>query len=166
MGTLTHQGEIPCLWPVRIKTPFNPFKIPTFRCSTPLEDPSGSSRICPTDDSHLIICIIPTNGWSYRWLNMMGPISLYVFSTHVSLYGNNLYTMPKDPTTRLYLPCMGRAALRSWSLNSKSSLQGKLLGADTRYKPLIIRMYGRKSKKKTTQSVALWMEPVSYRAWD
>ena len=32
-------------------------------------------------------------------------------------------------------------------------------GADTRYKPPIIHMYGRKNKKKMAQPVALWMEP-------
>ena len=36
---------------------------------------------------------------------------------------------------------------------------------DTRYKPLIIHMYRRKSKKKTAQPVALWIEPASHWAW-
>ena len=36
-----------------------------------------------------------------------------------------------------------------------------LSGADTRFKPPIICMYGRKSKKKTAQPMTLWMEPVS-----
>ena len=56
---LTNQG------PVGMNSPFNPFKIPTFWCSTPLEDPLDSSHICSIDDSHLVICI-PTNGWPYR----------------------------------------------------------------------------------------------------
>ena len=37
-------------------------------------------------------------------------------------------------------------------------------GADMRYKPPIICMYGRKRKKKTAQLVALWMKPISYWA--
>ena len=45
----------------------------------------------------------------------------------------------------------------TWS----SSLE---VGVDTRYKPPIIRMYGRKSKKKTAQPVALWIEPIGYWA--
>ena len=56
---LTNQGSI------GMNSPFNPFKIPTFWCSTPLEDPLDSSHICSIDDSHLVICI-PTNGWPYR----------------------------------------------------------------------------------------------------
>ena len=47
------------------------------------------------------------------------------------------------------------------STGSSSSHPGGV-GADTRYKPPIIRMYGRKSKKKTVQPVALWMKPISY----
>ena len=46
------------------------------------------------------------------------------------------------------------------SMGSGSSHPGEV-GANTRYKPPIIRMYGRKNKKKTVQPVALWMEPVS-----
>ena len=42
------------------------------------------------------------------------------------------------------------------------SFLGKMVR--TRYKPPIIRMYGRKRKKKTAQPVALWMEPISYWA--
>ena len=38
------------------------------------------------------------------------------------------------------------------------------VGADMRYKPPITRTYRRKSKKKTAQPVALWMEPISYWA--
>ena len=37
-------------------------------------------------------------------------------------------------------------------------------GADTRYKPPITHTYRRKSKKKTAQPVALWMEHTSYWA--
>ena len=40
----------------------------------------------------------------------------------------------------------------------------RAFGADTRYKPPIIHMYGRRSKKKTAQPGALWMKPVSYWA--
>ena len=39
-------------------------------------------------------------------------------------------------------------------------------GADTRYKPPITHTYRRKSKKKTAQPVALWMEHTSYWAWN
>ena len=46
--------------------------------------------------------------------------------------------------------------------SSSSHLRG--VGADMRYRPPIIRMYGRKSKTKTAQPVALWMEPTSYWA--
>nr|XP_023920440.1 uncharacterized protein LOC112031970 [Quercus suber] len=49
------------------------------------------------------------------------------------------------------------------STGSSSSHPGGV-GADTRYKPLIICMYGRKRKKKMAQPVALWMEPISYWA--
>ena len=45
-----------------------------------------------------------------------------------------------------------------------SSYHPVRVGADIRYKPLIIRMYGRKSKKKMTQPAALWMKPISYWA--
>ena len=40
----------------------------------------------------------------------------------------------------------------------------RAFGVDTRYKPPIIHMYGRRSKKKTAQPGALWMKPVSYWA--
>ena len=36
-----------------------------------------------------------------------------------------------------------------------------LSGVDTRFKPPIICMYRRKSKKKIAQPMTLWMEPVS-----
>ena len=49
------------------------------------------------------------------------------------------------------------------STGSSSSHPGGI-DVDMRYKPSIIRMYGRKSKKKTAQPVALWMEPISYWA--
>ena len=42
-----------------------------------------------------------------------------------------------------------------------SSSHPRGVGADTRYKPSIIHINGRKSKKKTVQPVVLWMEPVS-----
>ena len=42
-----------------------------------------------------------------------------------------------------------------------SSSHPRGVGADKRYKPSIIHINGRKSKKKTVQLVALWMEPVS-----
>ena len=48
----------------------------------------------------------------------------------MSLYENNLHATFKNPTTRLYLfrmGPMGREALRSRNLNSKPSLQEKLL---------------------------------------
>ena len=40
----------------------------------------------------------------------------------------------------------------------------RVCGADRRYKPPITRTYRRKSKKKTAQPVALWMEHTSYWA--
>ena len=49
------------------------------------------------------------------------------------------------------------------STGSSSSHSGRV-GVDTRYKPPITCMYRRKSKKKTAQPVALWMEPISYWA--
>ena len=60
-------------------------------------------------------------------VDMLGPTSLLCNLRYVSLHWNSLHTTHKDPTTRLYLPYMGREALRSQSLNSKSSLQGKPL---------------------------------------
>ena len=45
-----------------------------------------------------------------------------------------------------------------------SSSHPRGVGVDTKYKPPIICMYGRKSKKKTAQPVDLWMEPISYWA--
>ena len=46
------------------------------------------------------------------------------------------------------------------STGSSSSHPGGV-GVDTRYKPPIIHMYGRKNKKKMAQPVALWKELVS-----
>ena len=49
-------------------------------------------------------------------------------------------------------------------LTGSSSSHPGGVGADTRYKPPITRTYRRKSKKKTAQPVALWMEHTSYWA--
>ena len=54
-----------------------------------------------------------TDGWTH-WV----PQNSYMFSTHGPLHGNNLHTMPKGPTTRLYLPSIRRKALGSQNLNS------------------------------------------------
>ncbi|KAL0000518.1 hypothetical protein SO802_014299 [Lithocarpus litseifolius] len=43
-----------------------------------------------------------------------------------------------------------------------SSSHPRRVGADTRHRPPIIHIYGRKNKKKTAQPVALW--PISYWA--
>ena len=69
-----------------------------------------------------------TDGCAWtRQLDMLGPPNFFcMFSIHVSLYGNNCIT-PKDPTTCSCLFHMERGTLKSWSLNSKPSLQGKLL---------------------------------------
>ena len=56
-----------------------------------------------------------------------------------------------------------QSSLDFHSTRSSSSHLGEV-GVDTRYKPPIIRMYGRKSKKKTAQPVTLWMEPIGYWA--
>ena len=118
--------------PVEISSLFKCLNIPTVLLST--QDLSSNLCICSTGNSHLIPFskinrwrIIPTDGWSHQQLNLLGPISLYVSFTHVSLHGNNLHTTSKDPTTHLYLPYMEREALRPWSLNSKSYLQGNSL---------------------------------------
>ena len=56
-----------------------------------------------------------------------------------------------------------QSSLDFHSTRLSSSHPGEV-GVDTRYKPPIIRMYGRKSKKKTAQPVTLWMEPIGYWA--
>ena len=56
-----------------------------------------------------------------------------------------------------------KSSLNFHSIGSSSS-HPRGVYADTRYKPPIIHMYGRKRKKKTAQPVALWMEPFSYWA--
>ena len=88
---------------------------------TTIKDPSGSSCMCPMGVLHIVWIadgwfIILTNGWAHWRLNLLGPTNIYVFLTHVSLHGNNLHTTSKDPTTRSYLPYMGREALRSQNL--------------------------------------------------
>ena len=88
-------------------SPVRTLKIWMNRYATLLEDLSDNSHMCLTNDSYLILCI-PTNEWPYRWMSMLGPIILYVFSMHVSLHGNNLRTTPQNPTTRSYLPYMER----------------------------------------------------------
>ena len=50
-----------------------------------------------------------------------------VFPTHASLYGKNLHTMPKNPSTYLYPSSMGSRTLRSRNINSISFIQGKIL---------------------------------------
>ena len=52
-------------------------------------------------------------------------------------------------------------ALKCVFIGYSPTQKGCKCGADTRYKPPIIHMYGRKSKKKTAQPVALWMKPAS-----
>ena len=63
--------------------------------------------------------------FAYQHLSTLDPTNFYMFSTHESIYGNNLHMTSKDPTTQSYFPHMEREALRSQGLNSKSSLQGK-----------------------------------------
>ena len=130
-----------CHIPVRMNIPFGPFRFSKVRGFTLPKDPlasrdsssimQGHWRVPHVWSKQMIWTLssigIPTNEWSYWWLCILGLISFNVFSTHMSLYGNNLHTTSKDPTTCSYLPHMRREALRFWSLNPKSSLQGKLL---------------------------------------
>ena len=55
-------------------------------------------------------------------------------------------------------------ALKCVFIGHSPTQKGYKCSVDTRYKPPIIHMQGRKSKKKTAQPVALWMEPASNRA--
>lgn len=117
---LSHQGRCHSQWDHRPRARWDKFlfkclNIPTVMLSS--QDLLGNSCMCPTDDSHLIPFSetdrwrnIPTDGWAQRQLNLLGLISLYVSSTHVSLHENNLHTTSKDPITCLCLPYMGREA--------------------------------------------------------
>ena len=58
---------------------------------------------------------------------MLGPTNLCMFSIHKSLHVNNLHTMPKDPIPRLCLPNRGSRAMSPQSINSVSSIQGKII---------------------------------------
>ena len=126
MGPINHR-------PIGINSLFNILNISTVQWSTLPEDLSGSLNMCSTGDhTSSFPCIlgrmiVPMDRWSCRQLSVLGSTSLYMFSTHVPLHGNNLNTTSRDPTTHSYPLYMGRETLRSRSLNSKSSLQGKLL---------------------------------------
>ena len=50
---------------------------------------------------HCFICM-STDGWPSQWTKVMGPIILYVVTTHRPPYRNILRITFKDPTTRLY----------------------------------------------------------------
>ena len=65
----------------------------------------------------------------YRILTMDYTQSrtICVFSTHAFLYGKNLHATSKDPSKYLYPHSMGSKALRTWNINSISSLQGNIL---------------------------------------
>ena len=69
----------------------------------------------------------------------------------------------RDELQRLDLDLLEnyQSSLDFHSTRLSSSHPGEV-GVDTTYKPPIICMYGRKSKKKTAQPVALWMEPIGY----
>ena len=42
------------------------------------------------------------------------PCRICMLPTYMPLYGNNLHTMPKDPTMQSNFPYIGREDLRSW----------------------------------------------------
>ena len=77
---------------------------------------------------------------AYQQLNTLGPTIFYVFSFSFSFFDwyilRVLHSCPpirkelschaQNPTTYSYPPNMGRNALRSRGLNSKSFLQGKI----------------------------------------
>jgi len=88
------------VYPSRWKFPLNPF---TFRVGK-----------CPS-------------GYQIPMLDYTKSQTVCVFPTHASLYGKNLHTMPKDPSTYSYPSSMGSRALRSWNINSISFIQKKIL---------------------------------------